>query len=202
MSDPLDNFKPNVSLDDPDPAPPPGGGERTRKPRSDKGVKRGPRGSSRKFSSKISDADLVKSVEELLVLPSVPAAIAYPSLEGKMYMINHFTATAPWGAKKLVEASKHSPALRAQLEKLNEKAMLGFLITFAAVYLGGPALYFIGKHDAAQFVTGISQIDESALKMMMENVVSQMVMDAMQNGAQNTAGTSSETDESAEPTSD
>lgn len=197
MNDPLDSIKPDLSFsDDPSPKPDPSkdtGEKRERKKRSDAGVKRGPRGSRSKGAS---DNELEKALEEALVLPSIPMAIAYPTVEGKMFMINHFTSNAPWGAKQLVEASKYSPALRAQLEKMREKTAAAFLISFAAVYLGAPMMYIAGRHQMAEGVSAMAQLDESALQRMMESVASNMMMQGLGNDGEKdsapTGGSSAE----------
>ena len=210
MADPLEGLNLKPKLDDPPPGRLPSSGGATgvtgsatgvtggntevkqRKTRSDKGKPRGPRGSRAKaYTPASSDSELREALEEILVMPSVPAMFAPLPVHTKIYLLNHYTMTAPWGANKLVQASKMSPALRRILEGVREKSALGVLVTFGAVWAGGPALALIGRQGEAEAVTAMSSVDESALKLMaeqaLERMMNQMMMSGMeqaQNGSQ------------------
>lgn len=174
----LDSIKtPSFSFGNPsaDPEPKP---EKQRKQRSDKGVPRGPRGS--KKTQRISDKDLKLALEEALVFPAIPSALMFPSPEGKMYLLNHFTLTAPWGAERLVEASKYSPALRSMLENMREKTAVGVLVSFAIVYLGGPVAFVLGRRGIAEALTSASTLDESAMQRLAEQMQNNMMQGFMQ----------------------
>lgn len=175
--DPLNNLKPGLEFDDPPPKPE-GATPTGRKPRSDKGRPRGPRG-SRKKEEGATDAELVKALEEMLVFPALPSMFFYPTMEGKLYLTQHFTTTAPWGAKRLVEASKLSPPLRRILEKAREQTAMSILITFGVVYLGGPVLFALGAGDRAQALTMMASMDESVITNMAEASMGAM-MEKMQ----------------------
>lgn len=191
MSD-LDNIKlPSFNFGDPesDPEPKP---EKQRKTRSDKGKPRGPRGSKKQV---VSDKDLKLAIEEILVFPAIPSALLYPTLEGKMYLLNHFIVTSPWGADRLVEASKYSPALRSMLENIRGKTAAGVLISFAIVFLGGPITFILGKQNVANMLTSIATIDESAMQKLAEQMQTDMMQGVMQQMFTNQQGSQNGTNE-------
>lgn len=188
-SDPLDSINMDIgNLNDPPPKPEPG----TRKPRSDKGKPRGPRGSRRKTGG-ASDSELLQALEEMLVFPAIPSMLFYPTMEGKLYLTQHFTSAAPWGAKRLVEASKLSPPLRALLERAREQTAMSILITFAAVYIGGPVLFIMGAGDRANAVTMMATMDESVITNMAEAAMGNMMERAQAMAEQGVNGAAQQT---------
>lgn len=154
----------NLKLDDPPPAPPPGEKKRGGRPKGSKNKAKG-----------LSDVELRKALEQALVFPAVPAMIFYPTVEGKQYLPAHFTLTAPWGAEQLVMASKLSPPLRAQLERLARGGVAGIMLNFLAVWLGGPLLFLIGQKAMAEGVTMSSQVDEAGAAQAMQQMFSNMM---------------------------
>jgi hypothetical protein len=145
----------NLKLDDPPPAPPPGG----KKERKKRGPNK-PKG--------LTDTELHKALEQALVFPSIPSMIFYPTVEGKQYLSAHFTLTAPWGADQLVMASKLSPPLRAQLERIARGGVAGIMLNFAAVWLGGPILFLLGQKQMAEGITMSTQVDEAGAAEAMQ----------------------------------
>lgn len=139
--------------------------------------KRGrPKGSKNKASAKaddkkLTDAQLKKAVEEALVFPAIPSMMFYPTAQGKQYLATHFTMAGPWGAERLVTASKTSPALRAQLEKIAQGSVAAMILSFIGVYLGAPVLFVLGQGQMAEGLTMSTQVDEAALSQMMGSML-------------------------------
>lgn len=156
------------TLADPPPSPPPGEKKKRGRPKGSKN--RGPTA-----STKLTDAQLKKAIEETLVFPAIPSMMFYPTQQGKQYLATHFTMAGPWGADRLVTASKSSPALRAQLEKIAQGSVGAVLLSFIAVYLGGPVLYILGQGQMAQAITMSTQVDEAAMSQMMGSVLDGMM---------------------------
>src|ERR1039458_3979231 len=152
----------DLKLDD----PPPGAAAGQKKARKPRGPNK-PKG--------LSDTELKKALEQALVFPAVPSMIFYPTPEGKMYLSTHFTLTAPWGADQLVMAAKLSPPLRAQLEKIARGGVAGILLSFAAVYLGGPILFILGQQAAAEGLTASTQMDEDVTAQAMQSMFGGMM---------------------------
>lgn len=184
----------DLKLDDPPPAPPPGSKHKGRP----KGSRNKPKG--------LTDSELKKALEQALVFPSIPSMIFYPTPAGKMYLSTHFTLTAPWGADQLVMAAKLSPPLRAQLEKIARGGVAGILLSFAAVYLGGPALFILGQQAAAEGLTASTQMDEeqtgAAMQAMFGGMMAGSPGDSAPADGGNMAeqnGSESQTDPQGEP---
>lgn len=148
--------------------------------------KRGrPKGSKNRASTKVddkklTDAQLKKAVEEALVFPAIPSMMFYPTVAGKQYLSAHFTMAGPWGAERLVTASKSSPALRAQLEKIAQGSVGAMILSFIGVYIGAPVLFIMGQGQMAEGLTMSTQVDEAAMTQMMGSMLGNMGADAAQ----------------------
>lgn len=173
--DPLDALT-IPQLDDPPPAPAPGTKRRPGRPRGSKNKPKGdaaPRTVTRARVPKVlTDAELRAALEEALIFPAIPAMIAYPTVEGKMYLANHFTITGPWTADQLMRLSKMSPGLRRILEGVAKGSSAGMALKIAAVYLGGPAMFILGQKGIAETLTMSTQSDESQMAKLMESMLS------------------------------
>lgn len=156
------------TLADPAPSPPPGEKKKRGRPKGSKN--RGPTA-----STKLTDAQLKKALEEALVFPAIPSMMFYPTQQGKQYLATHFTMAGPWGADRLVVASKSSPALRAQLEKIAQGSVGAVILSFIGVYLGAPALFILGQGRMAEALTMSTQADEAAMTQMMQGMVGDMM---------------------------
>jgi transposase-like protein len=96
---------------------------------------------------KVTDAELVQSLETVLCLPAVPMALYV----GCDYCANHFARTGAPAARELVRLSQTSPGLRRALETIHRVRQSLITGGILAMYAGKPLLHHLAPNDVLAF---------------------------------------------------